>query len=209
MKRYAFIDVQNTETTTTKLLGFAIDWYKMYEYLKERWECEKIFFYSGFSQGNEEVRTEYERLSALGYIVQAKPYFIYKNPDQIITIVCPTCKTEIIHTIKKGPKWKSNCDVEFSVDATTYIANDVEYLFFTGDGDFEYLTRCAIEKGVNVYIISSAMKIKISNRYFTSRFSSKLRALIAEKRDQIFFIDINDWKLKIEKKENAVQAGVF
>ncbi|MDB5189035.1 MAG: hypothetical protein JWM92_633 [Candidatus Nomurabacteria bacterium] len=69
--------------------------------------------------------------------------------------------------------------------------------------------KSTLSRMISKKYLSSAMKIKISNRYFTSRFSSKLRALIAEKRDQIFFIDINDWKLKIEKKENAVQAGVF
>ena len=34
MKRYAFIDVQNTESTTRKLLGFLIDWRKLYLYLE-------------------------------------------------------------------------------------------------------------------------------------------------------------------------------
>ena len=45
--RYAFIDVQNTEATVSQLLGFVIDWQKMYQYLKKEWNCEKIFFYSG------------------------------------------------------------------------------------------------------------------------------------------------------------------
>ncbi len=186
--RYAFIDVQNTESTTNQLLGFIIDWTKTYFYLKEKWNCEKIFFYSGIAQGDEKTTVEYQELLKLGYTVRAKPYFIYKNPDQIIKIECPECKTEILHKITKGTKWKSNCDVEFSVDATNYAQEGVEYLFFTGDGDFEYLARNVVDKNVNVYIISSAKKIKIGPRYFTSRLSSKLRALVAEKREKVFFI---------------------
>ena len=199
MKRYAFIDVQNTESTTNQLLGFVIDWPKMYKHLKEKWNCEKIFFYSGVQNGDDIKALEYEKLSKLGYVVHAKPYFIYKNQDQIVKISCPKCNIEITHKINKGVKWKSNCDVEFAVDAINNARKGIDYLFFTGDGDFEYLARDAVEKGVQVYIISSAKKIKTAPRYFTSRLSSKLRDLVAEKRDKVFFIDINDWKIKIEK----------
>ncbi|MEK7587197.1 MAG: NYN domain-containing protein [Patescibacteria group bacterium] len=213
MGRYAFIDVQNTESTTNQLLGFEIDWHKLYAHLKERWECEKIFFYSGIQNGDNKKIIEHQKLSELGYIVRTKLYFIYKNPDQIIKTSCPKCKTEITHKINKGTKWKSNCDVEFSVDAVNHMVEDAEYLFFTGDGDFEYLIRDAVENKIKVYIVSSAKKIKTGPRYFISRLSSKLRNLVAEKRKSIFFIEINDWKMRIKKdnqtKENAVQAGVF
>ena len=75
----------------------------------------------------------------------------------------------------------------------------MEYLLFIGDGDFEYLIRNAVEKGVKAYVISSAKKIRIAPRYFISRFSTKLRDLIAEKKESVFFVDINDWKMRIKK----------
>ena len=200
MKRYAFIDVQNTESTTDQLLGFIVDWYKTYAYLKEKWNCEKIFFYSGIANGDSETALEYQKLSEPGYIVHAKPYFIYKNPDQIIKISCPECKTEILHKMNKGTKWKSNCDVEFSVDAVNHLEDGAEYLFFTGDGDFEYLARNAVEKGVKIYIVSSAKKVQVAPRYSVSRFSTKLRELIAEKKDSVFYVDIALWRLKIKKE---------
>lgn len=197
--RYAFIDVQNTESTVNKMLGFAIDWGKMFAYLKKEWQCEKAFFYSGIQQGDEDTTAEYANLSELGYIVKAKPYFIYKNKDEHIKLNCPNCKTEIIHTVNKGVKWKSNCDVELSVDVKNYAKNGDEILIFTGDGDFEYLICDVVDNGAKVYIISSARKNKIAPRYFTSRFSTKLRNLISEKRETVFFIEINDWKMKIKK----------
>jgi hypothetical protein len=52
--RYAFIDVQNTEGTVSQMLGFVIDWHKLCHYLKDHWNCEKVFFYSGIQRGDDE-----------------------------------------------------------------------------------------------------------------------------------------------------------
>jgi uncharacterized LabA/DUF88 family protein len=197
--RYAFIDVQNTEGTVSQLLGFVVDWHKLYHYLKEQWNCEKIFFYSGIEQGNEEKAIEYSALSKIGYEMHAKPYNIYKNPGKILKITCPKCANEIDYKTEGTVRWKSNCDAELSVDATNLAKEGVEFLMFTGDGDFEYVIRNAVEKGVKVYVVSSAKKIKLAPRYSVSRFSTKLRELIAEKKDSVFYVDINLWKLKIKK----------
>ena len=39
--KIALIDVQNTERTTKQLLGFLVDWRKLYEFLKNDWKCEQ------------------------------------------------------------------------------------------------------------------------------------------------------------------------
>jgi uncharacterized LabA/DUF88 family protein len=197
--RYAFIDVPNTEGTVSQMLGFVIDWHKLYAYLKDPWNCEKIFFYSGIQRGDDEKANEYEELSKIGYEVHVKPYSTYKNMDQVVKIICPKCGNEIDYKINRGIRWKSNCDAELSVDATNLAKNGVEFLIFSGDGDFEYVIRNAVDKGVKVYIISSAKKIKVSPRYSVSRFSTKLRDLVAEKKESFFYVDINLWKLKIKK----------
>ena len=59
MKRYAFIDVQNTATTTQKLLGFIVDWHKLCKYLKKNGTV-KIFFYSGIDEGDTETAKEFD-----------------------------------------------------------------------------------------------------------------------------------------------------
>lgn len=197
--RYAFIDVQNTEGTV-KLLGFVVDWHKLYYYLKEQWNCEKIFFYSGIDQGNDDKVDEHLALKNLGYEMSIKPYKIYKNPDKTVKIICPKCANEIDYKIEGSVRWKSNCDAELSVDATNLAKPGVEFLIFSGDGDFEYVIRNAVEKGVKIYVVSSARKIKTGLRYSSSRFSTKLRELIAEKRDLVIFKDINDWKMRIKKE---------
>lgn len=197
--RYAFIDVQNTEGTANQVLGFVVDWQKLYQYLKEQWNCEKIFFYSGVDQDNDNKAEEYLALKNLGYEMQVKPYKIYKNPDKVVKISCPKCSNEIDYKIEGGVRWKSNCDAELSVDATNLAKAGVEFLIFSGDGDFEYVIRNAVEKGVIVYVVSSSKKLKVAPRYSISRFSTKLRELIAEKKDSVFYVDIGLWKLKIKK----------
>ena len=79
-KRYAFIDVQNTASTTRKLLGFLIDWEKLCAYLKDKWKCEKVFFYSGIDEGDTETAKEFEKLSSNGCIVKSKTVYSYKMP---------------------------------------------------------------------------------------------------------------------------------
>ena len=41
--KIALIDVQNTESTTKQLLGFLVDWKKLYEFLKMIGSVQKLF----------------------------------------------------------------------------------------------------------------------------------------------------------------------
>ncbi len=61
MKRYAFIDVQNTETTALKVLKFALDHQKLFTYLKDKWKCERIFFYPGIQHGQDTLLHDYRQ----------------------------------------------------------------------------------------------------------------------------------------------------
>lgn len=199
VERYAFIDVQNTVSTVSQMLYFEIDWNKTYLYLKKHWGCTKIFFYAGVREGDVAQIKKCEELLNIGFEMKIKPYSVYKNPEVVINVVCPDCNHEIKHKVGNSTRWKSNCDVEFSVDVENNIKVGTDLLFFTGDGDFEYLIRDVVEKGVKVYIISSAKKIYTGPRYFISRFSTKLRNLINEKRGRVNFVDIDLWKNRIKK----------
>ena len=107
-------------------------------------------------------------------------FCIYKNYDKDIKISCPKCGNKFITTIDMGYNHKSNCDVDLTVDAMQLINNNNIFYLFTGDGDFEYLIKTAITNNTNVILVSSAKKIKIGFRYFSSRFSTKLRKLIKD-----------------------------
>jgi len=199
IERYAFIDVQNTESTVNQLLDFSIDWNKMFNHLKIHWNCNKVFFYSGIQKGDINTIKQYEDLSKIGYEMKVKTYSIYRNRDTLIKINCNKCNYEINHKVNNGTRWKSNCDVEFSVDVKNNMKIGSELLFFTGDGDFEYLIKDVVEKGIRVYIISSAKKTYIDTNYFISRFSTKLRNLINDNRSMVNFIDIESWKNIIKR----------
>ena len=197
-KIFAFIDVQNTASTTQKLLGFVIDWNKLCKYLNEKWKCEKIFFYSGIDEGDTETAKEFEALSQNGCIVRSKTVYAYKKPDKTISIKCVHCGKDNVEVVDMGYNRKSNCDVDLTVDAMEEAGTGKEFLIFTGDGDFEYLIKKAIEKGTKVYVVSSNAGVKKPG-IITERLSTKLKTLIRENRDHVHFIEIDSWKMRIKK----------
>lgn len=197
-KRYAFIDVQNTASTTQKLLGFVIDWHKLCEYLNKKWKCQKVFFYSGIDEGDLETAKEFESLSKNGCIVKTKTIYAYKKPDKTISIKCIHCGKDNVEVINMGYNRKSNCDVDLTVDTMEYAGGDKEFLIFTGDGDFEYLIKKVLEKGTRVYIISSNAGVKKPG-IITKRLSTKLKDLIKENKGKVNLIEIDSWKMKIKK----------
>ena len=199
MKRYAFIDVQNTETTTLKVLGFEVDHQKLYLYLKERWLCEKVFFYPGIEYGNIEREDIFKKISEIGGVVRPKYYYKYKNKDKFDSINCPKCNAQFYNRIDAGYTWKCNCDVEMTIDILDHIKKDTELLIFTGDGDFESLLERAVRDDTKIYLISSADKTKTGPRSAKSRFAKKLRALIEKYPEKVIYVDMNDWKMRIRR----------
>lgn len=200
IRKFAFIDVQNTDTTTRKILGFIIDWPKLFEFLKTEWSCEKVFMYTGVDEGDIETTTMLEGLTKQGCEVRAKTVFAYKNKDKEIKIVCPQCKKEHIEHVDMGYNRKSNCDVDLTVDAMELAGPEREFYIFTGDGDFEYLIRRVTKSGTKVNVVSSAKKIMTGPRYFTSRFSTKLRKLVSDNPKLVGFRNIDNIRYKIELK---------
>jgi|SRR3989344_1023825 len=196
--RYAFIDVQNTASTTQKLLGFIVDWHKLCKYLTEKWKCDKVFFYSGIDEGDAETAKEFESLANNGCVVRAKTVFSYKKPDRKISIKCLGCGKETVEVVDMGYNKKSNCDVDLTVDAMEIAGKDNEFLIFTGDGDFEYLIRKVVEKGTRVYLVSSNAGERKPG-IITKRFSTKLKDLIKKNKGAINLINIDNWKFKIKK----------
>jgi uncharacterized LabA/DUF88 family protein len=197
-KKYASIDVQNTASTTQKLLGFVVDWQKLCNYLSTQWKCEKIFFYTSINDGDTETASEFELLKQNGCVVRSKTVFSYKKPDKKISIKCIGCGRENVEVIDMGYNKKSNCDVDLTVDAMEMAGPDKEFLIFTGDGDFEYLISSVVGRGVRVYVVSSnagATKSGIN----TKRLSTKLKRLINKNRGKISMIEIDSWRFKIRK----------
>lgn len=199
MPKFAFIDLNNTEGTTEKLHGFSVDWIKTFKFLKESWKCDKVFVYLGIDVGDSSRTRMVDDLEKEGCVVRAQPVFSYKNKDKKLEVRCPSCGGTFIEEINTGFNRKSNCDVDLTVDAMELAGTETKFYIFTGDGDFASLVRNAVEKGTQVSIVSSAKKIKTAPRYFTSRYSTRLRSLFREFPKQLSFVEINNIKNKISK----------
>ena len=201
MRRYAFIDVMNTANSTEKMLGFVVDWAKLADYLINKKSCSEVFFYTGIENGDIETANEFDALSRVdGCIVRTKPTFAYKNSDKKVARACTHCGLKNAFTIGMGYTKKSNCDVELGVDAIEKSGPETQLVIFSADGDFEYLIRRALEKGVEkVYIYSYAGKNTVAG-VSVSRFSTKLRKLIAEQSMKVIYTSLKDIENLIKKE---------
>jgi uncharacterized LabA/DUF88 family protein len=200
MIRYAFVDVQNTQTTAQKMLGFVIDWQKLCLYMKNKKSCTQVSLYTGIDNGDSETAAEFDAIENIdSCIVRSKPVFAYKNKNKVIGLRCRHCGSENAHTIDMGYTKKSNCDVELSVDVMEKAAPEVEMYIFTGDGDFEYLIRNALDKGVEKVTVVSFAGKEIRSGITVSRYSTKLRDLSTEKPEKVFYMSLKDIKNIIKK----------
>jgi len=199
MANYAFLDVQNTDSTTRQILNFEIDWIKMFLFLQEEKKCKEIFFYSGFIKNDKAFLNLIGKLESLGCVNRSKEIHVYKNNDIIINIICPKCKNSFSQNINKGFNSKANCDVDLTVDVMQNLGQGNKIYLFSGDGDFEYLIKTAVKNQTKIVIVSSPKKIRKGPRYFSSRLSTKLRNLTKEYPFSVIFEDINNYHYKIAK----------
>lgn len=191
LNKYAFIDVQNTETTTLKVLGFEIDHKRLFIYLKEKQDCETVFFYPGIKYGDLDREKIFNDLSKLGAVVRPKYYFTYKNKDKVIKSNCVNCDHENTITINNGYSWKCNCDVELTVDAIDHLEKSDQIFIFSGDGDFEYLIQKIVDKNIKVTMVST-------NKGVNKRLSTKIKEMI-KNNSLVNFIEIDNLKYLIKK----------
>lgn len=198
MKRFAFIDVQNTETTALKVLNFIFDWQKLIDYLETRWDCEKIFLYPGIQKNDENRKEIFTSLkgSTSEVVVRIKEYRVYKNQDKINSIVCPHCKKDVVNKADMGYSWKCNCDVEMTLDVLKNSEKDTEVLLFTGDGDFAFLVEEIIQRETKVRIFSSALSVGNSGY---KRLSKKLKKLTNQTGSPVQLVELQNIQKIVQK----------
>lgn len=138
MKTYAFIDASNI-IYGTRDEGWKVDLKKLIKYLKERFNCRKVYYFAGFEKNNLKQNRFYKILGNLGYELILKEVKIYRQPGG-------------------GTTRKANCDV----DLTFYAMRDIELfdrvIFFSGDGDFEILLKHFIKIKKEVRVFANAKR---------------------------------------------------
>ena len=196
MAKVAFVDVQNTETTVQKWLGFSIDWQKLVSFLKNDWNCEHVYFYLGIQQGDTARAQEFDSLKSTDVTVRPKYYYVHKVSDKTVNTTCPLCSQKITVKVDMGYTWKCNCDVELTADVLDHAQPGTEMYLFSGDGDFEFLIDKVLSKGTQSVSIVSTSKPRIIAGRSDYRLSKKLKAMTKNKSVKI--LEIDNIKLRIE-----------
>lgn len=113
---FAFIDSQNLNLGV-KSLGWQLDWRKFRQYLRNKYQINKVYLFIGYKPGNESFYTD---LQQMGYIVILKPTM--ELPDGTV---------------------KGNVDAELVLHTMIQFVEFDKAIIASGDGDFfclvEYL----------------------------------------------------------------------
>ena len=136
-KTFAFIDASNI-IYGTRDEEWKVDFKKLFKYLKERYECRKIYYFAGKDEKNEKQEKFYKKLELFGYDLILKKVKIYVQNG---------------HKIKKA-----NCDV----DLTFYAMRDLNLfdrvVFLSGDGDFEILIQYFLKLTKEVIVMANGKR---------------------------------------------------
>lgn len=150
MKTFAFVDASNI-IYGTRDEGWKVDFRKLFKYLKERYECKRIYYFGGKEDENEKQAKFYKKLEDFGFELILKPVKIYKQP---------------------GGKQvrKANCDV----DLTFYAMRDRDefsrIVMLSGDGDFEILLKYFVVEKKELVVIANG-----------SRTAREIKQLVGER----------------------------
>lgn len=171
-KAKIYIDGANMFYTQQKL-GFSIDWQKMQNYLKERWDVLEMRYYVGVKEADEKMRSYLRYLDSIGIMPVTKPLKVIKiNKDHILARV-------------KNFKeiYKCNFDVEMTTDILLDRTEMGDMLLFSGDSDFDYLVKKLHDLGKSVVVFSSrkmiSWELKLSAKKYV--FLEDLKELIKRK----------------------------
>lgn len=113
---FAFIDGQNLYQGVSAS-GWQLDYFKFREYLKEKYNVSKAYFFMGFIEGNSSL---YNYLQEAGFIMVFK---------QVVEINNKNGETD----------YKGNVDTELVLQAMIQYENFDKAVIVTGDGDFHSL----------------------------------------------------------------------
>ncbi|MBX9646081.1 MAG: NYN domain-containing protein [Xanthobacteraceae bacterium] len=132
-----FIDGPNIHSTT-RTLGFEIDYKRLLKEFQSRGILLRAFYYTAIIEDQEysSVRPLIDWLDYNGYTVVTKA-------------------TKEFTDASGRRKVKGNMDIELAVDAME-IAQHIDQMFlFSGDGDFRSLVEAVQRRGVRVTVVST------------------------------------------------------
>lgn len=130
LRTYAFVDASNI-IYGARAEGWFIDHKKLFNYLRNKFQTSKTFFYFGKDDRNPKQTAFLKKLASFGYTLRVKQ-------------------------IKRfGRRTKANCDVDLTMDMLLLIGKYDRAIVLTGDGDFTPLLSYLISKKKKIVVISS------------------------------------------------------
>jgi len=113
-KVYAFIDSQNLNLGIQSL-GWKLDWRKLRQYLRNKYNVSKAYAFIGYKAGNEAL---YTKMQQMGYMVVLKPTM--ELPNKTV---------------------KGNVDAELVLHTMIHYKEYDKSIIVSGDGDFHCLAE--------------------------------------------------------------------
>jgi len=162
---YAFIDASNLFYGGVKSLGWKIDYRKLLQYLKNKYNISKVFYFAGvethdfpysvLSDKNIKLNDLLAFLIDKEDSVNIKRVKFYRKLEEFEYIL--RIKPTKIYREKNGlTKKKANCDVDMTFEMMKLINEYSGAIVLSGDGDFAVLINYLIEKGKTIIILSRA-----------------------------------------------------
>ena len=124
---------------TQKSLGWFIDYKKLKEYLMKQWQIIGTRYYTGVKDNDEKIKSFLRYLDKVGIEPVTKPLKKIKDGSKII--------------------FKSNFDVEMTMDMLLERESYDVCVLLSGDSDFHALVKKLRDFGKKVVVISSRRMI--------------------------------------------------
>lgn len=154
-----YIDGANMFYTQKKLSWF-FDWQKIKELLQKDREIIEFRYYTGIKQSDERMNNFLRYLDAIGFVPVTKKLKIIK--------VSKDHPAYQLHNYSEI--YKSNFDVEMTVDILLDRTQLDEIIILSGDSDFQYLVKRLKDLGKNVIVYSSRKTISWELKLEVSRY---------------------------------------
>ena len=189
MKKFAFIDASNLFYGGEKSLGWKIDYKKLLDYLKSKYEVERVLYFGGVEIHNFEynyLNNETVSIDELeNYLVNLiKNKGVELSDAELILIGRHLKRIRFYLKLKKfgyepylkpvklydqddgTTKRKANCDVEMAFYLMKEKDNFDKVIILSGDGDFLPVLKYLKEQGKEVIILARGPRTAREIRQF-------------------------------------------
>lgn len=186
-KTYVFIDASNLFYGGEKSLGWSIDYKKLADYLKSKYNCKKIYYFGGIETykydhnyktndtvdlqrlvrylkkerlDNSKKKKLYEQLDK--YIKRAKFYKKLQKFGYQLTLR----PVKVYNQPDGSKRLKANCDIEMALAMIKDMGKYNRALVLTGDGDFLPIMKYVKHNKKEVVVLARAKRTAKEIKHF-------------------------------------------